>query len=196
MGGSYSIHPSADRQLGHVRFGCWAMNSVHESLSDSLFCLSTCLGVDLLDCVILVYLFEEPLTCSPGFPRWLSNKENACDAEDRRRGYDPWVGKIPWRRAWQPAPVFLPGKSHGQRSLAGCSPRGPGESDAMERLSAGAPRPFRRVLSACCVPTRDVQTLGFLRVLVNACWCPFSGHSHLHGCGCYFTEVGLRFHDD
>ena len=36
--------------------------------------------------------------------------------------FNPWVGKIPWRRAWQPTPVFLPGKSHGQRSLAGCRP--------------------------------------------------------------------------
>jgi len=35
---------------------------------------------------------------------------------------DPWVGKIPWRRAWQPTPVFLPGESHGQRSLASYSP--------------------------------------------------------------------------
>ena len=34
----------------------------------------------------------------------------------------PWVGKIPWRRKWQPTPVFLPGKSHGQRSLAGYNP--------------------------------------------------------------------------
>ena len=40
----------------------------------------------------------------------------------RRRGFDPWVRKIPWRRKWQPAPVFSPGKSHGQRSLAGYSP--------------------------------------------------------------------------
>ena len=38
--------------------------------------------------------------------------------------FNPWVEKIPWRRAWQPAPVFLPGKSHGQRSLAGYSPWG------------------------------------------------------------------------
>ena len=37
---------------------------------------------------------------------------------------DPWVGKIPWRRKWQLTPVFLPGESHGQRSLAGCSPWG------------------------------------------------------------------------
>ena len=41
-----------------------------------------------------------------------------------KTGLDPWVGKIPWRRAWQPTPVFLPGESHGQRSLAGYSPRG------------------------------------------------------------------------
>ena len=35
----------------------------------------------------------------------------------KRHGFNPWVGKIPWRRAWQPTPVFLPGESHGQRSL-------------------------------------------------------------------------------
>jgi len=45
------------------------------------------------------------------------------------------VGKIPWRRAWQPAPVFLPGESHGQRSLAGYSPWGHKESDTTEQLS-------------------------------------------------------------
>ena len=39
-------------------------------------------------------------------------------------GFDPWVGKIPWRRAWQPTPVFLPRKSYGQRSLVGYSPWG------------------------------------------------------------------------
>ena len=36
-----------------------------------------------------------------------------------RPGFDPWVGKIPWRRKWQPTPVFLPGESHGRRSLVG-----------------------------------------------------------------------------
>ena len=40
----------------------------------------------------------------------------------QRYGFNSWVGKIPWRRAWQPAPVFLPGESHGQRSLVGYSP--------------------------------------------------------------------------
>ena len=42
----------------------------------------------------------------------------------KRHEFDSWVGKIPWRRAWQPTPVFLPGESPGQRSLAGHSPQG------------------------------------------------------------------------
>ena len=46
----------------------------------------------------------------------------------------PWVGKTPWRRKWQPTPVFLLGKSHGQRSLMGYSPWSRKESDTTERL--------------------------------------------------------------
>ena len=42
------------------------------------------------------------------------------------------VGKIPWRRAWQPTPVFLPGEFHGQRRLVGYSPQGHKESDTTE----------------------------------------------------------------
>ena len=48
---------------------------------------------------------------------WLSGKEPTCQC--RRHRLDPWVVKIPWTRKWQPTPVFLPGKSHGQRSLVG-----------------------------------------------------------------------------
>ena len=54
-----------------------------------------------------------------GFPRG-SVVENL-PAKARDMGSIPGVGKIPWRRAWLPVPVFLPGESHGQRSLAGCS---------------------------------------------------------------------------
>ena len=52
-----------------------------------------------------------------------------------RYGFDPWVGKIPWRRAWQPTLVFLPGESHGQRSQAGYSPWGHKELDTTEQVS-------------------------------------------------------------
>jgi len=47
-------------------------------------------------------------------------------------GFDPWVGKIPWGRTWQPTAVFLPGESHGQRSLVGYSPWGCKELDMTE----------------------------------------------------------------
>ena len=67
-----------------------------------------------------------------GFPGGTSGKESSCQC--RRHGFDPWVGKIPWRRAWQPTPVFLPGEFHGQRSLVGYSPWGHKESDMTERL--------------------------------------------------------------
>ena len=49
-----------------------------------------------------------------------------------RCGFNPWVRKIPWRRTWPPNPEFLPGESHGQRSLVGCSPWGCKESDMTE----------------------------------------------------------------
>ena len=50
----------------------------------------------------------------------------------KRSGFDPWVGNIPWRRAWKPTPVFLPGESHGQRSLVSYSPLGCKELDTTE----------------------------------------------------------------
>ena len=67
-----------------------------------------------------------------GFPGDTSGKEPASQFKRGKRcGFNPWVRKI-WRRNWLPTPVFLPGKSHGQRSLAGYSPRGPKESDTTE----------------------------------------------------------------
>ena len=53
----------------------------------------------------------------------------------RRVGFDPWVGKIPWRRKWQPISVFSPGQFHGQRSLANYSPWGSKKSDTTEELN-------------------------------------------------------------
>ena len=64
-----------------------------------------------------------------------SGKESACQCRRRRRcGFDPWVGKIPWRRKWQSTPVFLPGKAHGQRSLMGYSPWGHKETDTTRHM--------------------------------------------------------------
>ena len=70
-----------------------------------------------------------------GLPDGTSSEETACQHRRHKRlGFGPWVGKIPWRRAWQPTPVSLPGEFHGQRSLAGYSPWGRNESDTTEAL--------------------------------------------------------------
>ena len=59
-----------------------------------------------------------------GFPGGASGKEPVCQCRrQKRRGFDPWVRKISWRRAWQPIPVLLPGEPHGQRSLVAAGHR-------------------------------------------------------------------------
>ena len=66
-----------------------------------------------------------------------SCKEPDCQCRRHKRlGFNPWVGEIPWRRKWQPTPVFLLGESHGQRSLAGYSPWDCKESDMTEHTRA------------------------------------------------------------
>ena len=58
-----------------------------------------------------------------GLPRWHSGKEYTCRCRRCKRcGFSFWVERMPWRRNWQPTPVLLPGKFHGQRSLVGYSP--------------------------------------------------------------------------
>ena len=68
-----------------------------------------------------------------GLPWWLSGKEPTCQC--RRRRFHPWVRKIPWKSDWLPTPGFLPGESHGQRSLTVYGPWGHKESDRTERLT-------------------------------------------------------------
>ena len=65
-------------------------------------------------------VYHKMLNIVPCVPWWLSGKDLAC--QYRRLEPNLWVRKIAWIRKWQPTPVFLPGKSHGQRSLTGYSP--------------------------------------------------------------------------
>ena len=80
---------------------------------------------------------EVKYQCLLGLPHWLSNKESTCNARDLQ---EMWVRSLGWEdpleRKWQPTPVFLPGKSHGQRSLAGYSPWGHKGLDTTVRLSS------------------------------------------------------------
>ena len=67
----------------------------------------------------------------------------------RRPRFNPWVGRIPWRRKWQPTPVFLPGKSQGQRSLTGYSPWGHKELDTPEQLTQQQEPQFSSLAQLC-----------------------------------------------
>ena len=79
------------------------------------------------NCYVIFYM---------GFTRWLSGKESTCQCRRCRRcQFNPWVRKIPWRRKWQPTPVFLPEKLHGPKSLGGYSPWSHRESDMTEQMS-------------------------------------------------------------
>ena len=86
---------------------------------------------------LIVFLFYRKfpgfLDTFSGLSRWCSHKESSCHC--RRCRSDPWVGKFPWSRKWQPTPVFLPGKFHGQRSLVGYSPWGHKQLDMTQWLS-------------------------------------------------------------
>ena len=82
----------------------------------SYFCKNLSLGVFRVGRRFLDY--SKWLGITTGFPGGVSGKEPACQyRRHKRRVFDPWEGKIPWRRAQQPCPVFLLGESHGQRSL-------------------------------------------------------------------------------
>ena len=114
---------------------------------------SNCYCDDLCMLDLLVVSFTNDLTTSPVLlqakeaassrecsfaPAWASRvvlvvKNPPASIRRRYRcGFDPWVGKLPWRRPWQPTPVFLHGESHGQKSLRGYSPWGCKESDMTE----------------------------------------------------------------
>ena len=68
-----------------------------------------------------------------GLTRWHQCKEPPCQSRRHKRyRFDPWIGKIPWRRAWPPTPVSFPGESCGQRSLGGYSSQGCKESNTTE----------------------------------------------------------------
>ena len=85
-------------------------------------------------CYLMMGRKNSGLSSLLGFPGGSNTKKKIC-LQYERPGFDPWFGKIPCRRKWQPTSAFLPGKSLGQRSLVGYSPWGHKESDTTERLT-------------------------------------------------------------
>ena len=110
--------------------------------------------------------------------------------QSRRHEFNPWVRKIPWRRKWQPTPVFLPEESHGPRSLAGYSPWGHKELDTTERLHFTS---LLLVTKSKKDPVISVQSLSYVRLFETpwtVAWTkllrPWDFPSKSTGVGCHF----------
>ena len=101
---------------------------LNQLLSSFAGVTSCCVLTGLSFCAFVpwfsLYVSKSLLIMRTGFPRGSVGKAFTCmQCRGRRRcGFDPWVGKIPWRKIWQSAPVFLPGESHEQRRLVGYRP--------------------------------------------------------------------------
>ena len=76
-------------------------------------------------------------------------KNPAASVGDMRLEFDPWVGKIPWSRKWQPTSVFLSGESRGQRSLVGYSPWGHKELDTTDHIGVLKLKDYILVSKGC-----------------------------------------------
>ena len=133
-----------------------------------------------------------------GFPPGSDGKESACQC--RRRGFDPWVGKIPWRRDWQPPPIFLPGEFHGQRSLEGYSPWVSKESDTTEQLTLSNFHPQASQASLVIEKQNSkiiiilqlyFNKFKFLKTLLYTCCCRLSFQGVKVGPYDFFSEIPL-----
>ena len=120
----------------------------------------------------------------------------------RRRGFNPWVRKIPWRRKWQPTPVFLPGESHGQRSLAGSGPQGHkrvGQDSVTKQLSEQNATTFLKSLplnpnlfDSVAVPVaQSCPTLCDPTDYRTRLLCPWDSPGGNSAVGCHFLLQGI-----
>ena len=117
-------------------WGPWTVKTMRFSCLVISACLSTVYRPRLTLTWEVSRLYIKMVCIASGFPGGASGKAAACQCgRFKRRRFDPWVGKIPWRRVWQPTPVFVPGESHGQKSLEGYSPWG---RTRLQRLSMHA----------------------------------------------------------
>ena len=111
-------------------------------------------------------------------------------AQCKRYGFHPWVGKIPWRRKWQPTPVFLSGESHGHRSLVDYSPWGHKELDTTEQLSflLLLPLVIRTYRTYFSVVSDSLQHHG---LQPSRLLCPWDSPDKNTGVGCHALLQGI-----
>ena len=116
-----------------------------------------------------MYIFMYNYIYNMDFQADASGKESSCQCRRcKSHGFEPCVGKIPWRREWQPTPVFLPGKSHAQRSLIGGSP-GSKESDTTGQPST---EHIYKMSGSQIFSAKDIFFLQCLKQLIQKRWYP------------------------
>ena len=153
--------------------------SASHSATSAVISLDHCLSMNfLLLKKLYIYIYTHTYIYIYRLPWWFSGKESTCQCRRcRRHGFNPWVRKIPWRRKWQPTPVFLPGKSHGQRNLVVYNPWGHKESDMSEHIhsifwSQNSLMPWSYILvSLAFLKTchTDLRMSSVLRTVVKCC---------------------------
>ena len=123
-GALQSLHPSGKKGVSFFFLFCLYLNSfsfLNEILimSWTVFAANSCIKVLITNTLkrVLIWKWGGLRWCFPGGSE---GKASVC-LQCRRPGFNPLVGKIPWRRKWQPNPVLWPGEFHGHRSLAGYS---------------------------------------------------------------------------
>ena len=118
--------PAIKHSSGESAFIFYVHHTITPSLTSSAcqgtFWPERCWEKQTMNKNTISFQFGPHQALCAGLPRWLSGKESACQC--RRHRFDPWVGKIPWRRTWKLSSVFLLGKSYGERSLVDYSPWG------------------------------------------------------------------------
>ena len=134
---------------------------------------------------ILLSLVIQASCHGGGLPSWLSGKKSASQFKRRRKcRYNPWIGKIFWRRKWQHTWVFLSEKSHGQRRHAGYSPCGHKEQNMTEQLSTSV-----SIVEWSYIPMRCFSSSHF--IFVQTSYSSFSDCGHRFYCPTLGCIIGL-----
>ena len=126
-------------ELNEIMYNVWCKVTAYKYYL--LLYFKVCGKMQFLCCVFFFFFWlihvcinnRKHRLLNRGFPGGISGKEPTCQCRrHKRHRFSPWVGKVPWRRKWQPTPVFLPGESHGQKNLVDYSPYSHTELDVTE----------------------------------------------------------------
>ena len=206
---SFSRGSSRPRDWTSVSCGRWILTTALPGKLREQVVSWSIKGNSLSYCFFVSCIYKQHIICFLiYFPGGSDGKESSC--QYRRHQFDPWVRKIPWRREWQPTPVFLPGESPGQRSLVGYSQWGHKESDTTEQYNSNLFTgerwhlmdmvqpiyfpPLQEEKVRPTVPLLLLNTVCLFSILsckITDLWCKVT---HIHSGSHPFCSLTMKFH--